>query len=796
MKQVGKILLVLCMGFSACGIKAQLVANAGNDTTVCAGSTLILTASAHGGTPPYSFYWAPVSGLSCYNCVNPTVATNTSNGYGLTVVDAAQDTAAAYVNVTVNVLPIVNITASDTIVCAGQQVYLQGSGITLGCGLATGICNQPNTSPQIGSGTTLQPGTATEYPTIFGNYSQSCRQQMLYTASELQLVLGGARAINGIGFNVGQFNSNAILQGFTIKIGCTSADTMSDWNIALFAVYNNYVQPTIGWNDFPFSSNFYWDGVSNVIVEICWNNPSLFGSQNNKADCTITPHCSYIYSYGRNNQCDTITTPITSNFRPNVRFGYCAAATSAFTYRWLPGAGPDSVFTPTTAVTYASPVNTTTYYLNVTDNKGCVGKDSINIAVRPVSVTTSVQSYQATCPGQSAGAISAVIFSTDTVYYQLLNSNYSSTLHTGYAGNNDTLLFTGLAAGTYHLLLTDSFCTNIDKAIVVGEGILSADTTLINPKCPSLTNGAIHAVLNSNLNTVSYKLLNFNSTAVLDSGTVISGGTVIFSSLVAGTYPLNISDSLCSVSYDITLYAPSQPNFTGSNFSYSCYGDSNATGCLNLSGGTAPFNFSWSDPGITGQCPANMPAGNYSVTITDVNNCSTIVPDIVVLQHPELYLQVISEEEELYSETVTVVVMGGMQPYTVYWGDGATSQTADTVAYTYTTPGAYLIIIDEANSCSIADSVHLSLAIGIPVNASAFLKVYPNPANDQLFIESNELTFDEIEIMDITGKQVQHQYLNNLHQTMLNISGLSDGVYLVNAKSAGLEYRSRFVKAK
>ncbi|MEZ5068592.1 MAG: SprB repeat-containing protein [Bacteroidia bacterium] len=51
-----------------------------------------------------------------------------------------------------------------------------------------------------------------------------------------------------------------------------------------------------------------------------------------------------------------------------------------------------------------------------------------------------------------------------------------------------------------------------------------------------------------------------------------------------------------------------------------CYGGNNAFINLNVTGGTAPYSFNWSN-GATTQNLSNLAAGAYSVTITDANSC-------------------------------------------------------------------------------------------------------------------------------------------------------------------------------
>jgi len=100
----------------------QLTVNAGNDTTICNGSSVILggTPSAFGGKQPYLFRWQPVINLDFPNSENPIATNVTSNVvYTLTVVDS--DSARIQKTVAVSIDEIYKFSAGkDTVFCLGQ----------------------------------------------------------------------------------------------------------------------------------------------------------------------------------------------------------------------------------------------------------------------------------------------------------------------------------------------------------------------------------------------------------------------------------------------------------------------------------------------------------------------------------------------------------------------------------------------------------------------------------------------------------------------------------------------------
>ena len=81
---------------------------------------------------------------------------------------------------------------------------------------------------------------------------------------------------------------------------------------------------------------------------------------------------------------------------------------------------------------------------------------------------------------------------------------------------------------------------------------------------------------------------------------------------------------------------------------------------------------------------------------------------------------------------------------------------------------------------------------GIIEMASESIKIYPNPAKDELIIESGELKIESVEIVDITGKK-QFSIFNFQFST-INVSHLSAGTYFVKIKTDKGELTTKFIK--
>jgi hypothetical protein len=103
------------------------------------------------------------------------------------------------------------------------------------------------------------------------------RMQALYTATELQAAgITSSANINSLGLKVVTKNSTKPYTGFTISMAHTTLTTLSAGFTAPAAsftqVWTGNYSSVAGVNNFTLTSPFVWDGVSNVIVQICFDN--------------------------------------------------------------------------------------------------------------------------------------------------------------------------------------------------------------------------------------------------------------------------------------------------------------------------------------------------------------------------------------------------------------------------------------------------------------------------------------------------------------------------------------------
>jgi len=180
----------------------------------------------------------------------------------------------------------------------------------------------------LGTGTTYNTNTA--YPTPYGTYRKNMRVQYLILKSELNALGVSAGNISAIGFNVYSIGTIKAMPNYSIKIKTTTATTQGTTfdNADLKEVWNSpSFLPANGWNTHTFSTPFYWDNNSNILIDICFDMLSSATSQN--AQVYYTANASYMathYSSDNYTACGTSFSASRSYNRANMQITWATTS--------------------------------------------------------------------------------------------------------------------------------------------------------------------------------------------------------------------------------------------------------------------------------------------------------------------------------------------------------------------------------------------------------------------------------------------------------------------------------------
>src|SRR4029450_2478101 len=97
--------------------------------------------------------------------------------------------------------------------------------------------------------------------------------------------------------------------------------------------------------------------------------------------------------------------------------------------------------------------------------------------------------------------------------------------------------------------------------------------------------------------------------------------TATATGLAAGTYEVKVFDGTgCMSICTATIYEPDAISYSTTQSNNNCYSANAGNATVNVSGGTAPYSYLWSN-GQTTATATGLGAGMYLVTVTDANGC-------------------------------------------------------------------------------------------------------------------------------------------------------------------------------
>jgi gliding motility-associated-like protein len=337
-----------------------------------------------------------------------------------------------------------------------------------------------------------------------------------------------------------------------------------------------------------------------------------------------------------------------------------------------------------------------TYTVTVTDDKGCTITGSTTLSEPTPFTHTPLVPTNINCFGATTGAISTSAAGGTPGY------NYSWNPATA-TGNNPT----GLAAGQYNLTLTDAHnCTILDSVVLTQPAsALTVTTSHTNVSCNGGNTGTLTITVGGG--TPPYSFL----------GNPVPAGTTVIPGRTAGTYAGNLTDANgCSVAVSETITEPAVLALGEQHTNILCNGASTGAIDVTVGGGTTPYTFVWNGGSPTTEDRTAIPAGTYSVTVTDFNSCTATISATLTqpaaLTISQTHVDVLCNGASTGS--IDVTVGGGVAAYTYAWSDGPVT-TEDRTAIP---AGTYTVTATDQNVCTISVSATIAQPTALSVTTS------------------------------------------------------------------------------
>jgi hypothetical protein len=320
------------------------------------------------------------------------------------------------------------------------------------------------------------------------------------------------------------------------------------------------------------------------------------------------------------------------------------------------------------------------YTVTITDANGCIAGQQFTV-IQPDSIQISSNVISANC-GQSSGSISLTSIGGTAPY----SYNWSSG---GVASSINNLL-----AGLYTVTVSDARLCTATIAIPVGD----------NPG-PSL-------VLDSIINSTCYNqpLGKILLTTINGSGpfTYLWNNGVITEdnlNIVAGNYSVTVTDIHGCTTNNSYIISQSSQILASFNVTNANCNLSNGSAIITASGGVGSYTYLWSN-GTNGNAISNQTLGNYSVVITDANNCS-VVDSVNIFNSGQEVVSLVTQVNPTCNNgnngQLTVTVSGGLGPYQLQWSNGSNAYTNSNLS-----AGNYILTVTDITGCPSQTSYTLT----------------------------------------------------------------------------------------
>lgn len=436
----------------------------------------------------------------------------------------------------------------------------------------------------------------------------------------------------------------------------------------------------------------------------------------------------------------TVTNPGCNGDSTGSILTQVSGGTSPYSYLWSNGDTTNSI----------SNLVAGTYQFTYTDSKGCSKIETANVS-EPSALQLQSSFTNVTCAGLNNGTANVTATGATAPYtYLWSNSSNTSTI------NN-------LMPGNYTVVVRDNNLCSDSVTITISQpdSLLVSVNNVTNVLCNGNSTGAIAVNVVGGTQSYSYNWSNGSNQQNL-------------SNVVAGTYTLNVTDAnSCNASVSATITQPTLLNISLTPTNVTCFGGNNGQIVSNVSGGVAPYTYSWSN-GTSLQNAVNLTAGNYTLTITDANNCTSSA-SVIITQPQDVVISfsnsnVLCFEGNTGSSTATVT-SGGNAPFSYQWSSNANNQTTQTAGGLVA--GNYTVVVIDNNGCTYSASTSISQPTLLTATTSSTEITCAGLNNGSAGVVA-------------TGGTTPYTYLwnNTSASTTTSIINLSPGSYQVSVRDA------------
>lgn len=426
------------------------------------------------------------------------------------------------------------------------------------------------------------------------------------------------------------------------------------------------------------------------------------------------------------------------------------------TYSWSPAATLSCNNCPTPI---ATPVTTTTYTVQTNDIYGCMLTESatvtlLNILPAPTLVCAGASNGSLTITWSAIPGVTQYEVSIDGINWVPVNGVLSHTVSGLSPGEQVDFQVQAVAA---------SGCgseTGSISCLYQGCTVYLELTDTIQVSCFGANDGQIYISAFNGQTPFTY---------TIDGGSPTSN--TVFANLPAGIHTVIGTDAVgCTDTLIQELVQPAEILLTLTPDSVSCYNGTDGSVSLAVTGGVGGYDFNWNTiPNSSFQNITNISAGNYNVTVTDLNNCVKTA-SVVVSQPSQIVTAIQTDSVNCFNGndgSATVTPTGGNAPYSYSWTGGQVTPTAVDLVV-----GTYIVTVTDDNSCTVTSTAQVLQPEALSLSLSGTNALCNGGASGTATVLPE-------------GGTSPYSYLwNNNNQSSSTATNLPAGIYTVTVSDA------------
>jgi hypothetical protein len=408
------------------------------------------------------------------------------------------------------------------------------------------------------------------------------------------------------------------------------------------------------------------------------------------------------------------------------------------------------------------------YTVTVTDDEGCTTAESVEV-IAFVCDTLSIVSNQInpTCFLACNGSIviTGVLNGAEPFSFQWSNGSTTPEIYT-------------LCPGSYTVTVTDAEgCEEIDSYLISEPGELFVNAGSTNETSIGANDGTAWAVPFGGVPPYAYDWSNGSTDSLITN-------------LIPGTYTIMVNDANGCAEVDSIeiLPFPCQGLIEQGHAPITCYGACDGSAGVIIVWGSGNETYLW-NTGDTTAAITNLCPGQYSVTITNSFNCTATAsfdigqPDSIVFT-----VDSIVHLTDTTTGSIFISVTGGTPPFQYSWfGPNGFFNFGQDI--TNLESGFYNLVAGDLMGCiTTLDSVEVQdLSVSTPPLERVEVRIFPNPTNNQVYIDIEDITGFYLHLKSLDGRIIQAWF----EEKTLDVSGTPSGMYLLEGVSGNKIFRER-----